>query len=307
MERKEKAKRLCLKTLLIGSAMLCVGALIGASIAVLTVYKQTTPPDIVCTYSATVSHTYTVKPTMKTHAFTSEIYSKKGAEPNDFLYAVFYHRPDFESSNVQKGKVLTTLRSFFSRTMCFVYNEQSTCQKITKGVQKASWDAPCPTDPSVQCDVYTAQSQTATTMYNETWYLFPESYFPDVTERVPSASYVETEYYRSLNLFENVSLDSPPEWVFQTNFSEYCYEVNNPNEKGTETSSSSAQTTTSTSSSSALRATIASLLPTPNRRLYDFDKVLSQFKPADMRHISEYRKTHTHTHRHTLIMTSYFF
>lgn len=268
MKDKEKLKRRCLKTIIIGSAIVCLGILIGVSVIALVLFESNIyPPTVVCTYSGLMNTTYIVKPTMTAHTYTSEVYSREGTTSEDYRYSLFHYKTEFESTTYQQGKVLTAIRPFFNRTMCLAYNEHSTCQEVTKGVQKVSWHVPCPSDPNITCDVYTAQTISSTSMYNETWYLFPKSMFPGVKKRVPSAYYIETEQYSSFNVFLNFSLEEPPDSVFQHNYSGYCYDVNG-----------AIKTNASTGSALASKSD------------YKFDKFTSFFKPSDLKHISNYRK-----------------
>lgn len=268
---RERFKRTLQKALIIGAAVLCLGLLIGASVTGFLVFgKNFQAPDIICTYSGRVSIRYTVKPTMQTYSYTSETHSREGDTPDEYLHISTYFKSEFQSTSLQRGSMLMTIRPFFNRSMCHIYNGQSTCQKITKGVQKASWHAPCPSQPNVTCDIYTGQTSSSSSLYNETWYLFPEEIYPDSAKRVPSAYYVETDQYSSLSVFELLSLDTPPDWVFKSNFTGYCYdvesEVNDINES-------------------------VKVNTTAERNThYEIDKITSLFKPTDMNHIKEYRK-----------------
>lgn len=268
---REKLRRTLQKAAIVGAAILCLGLLIGASVAGFVLFgKNLQPPDIICTYSGKVSTKYTVKPTMKAYLYNSEIHSREGSTIGEYLHITTYFKQDFKSTSLQQGRMLTTVRPFFNRSMCHIYNGQSTCQRITKGVQKASWHAPCPSQPNVICDIYTGETSSSSSLYNETWYLFPESMFPNLTKRVPSGYYVETDQYSSFNVFEELSFEDPPDSVFQLDFSGYCYDVEN---EVNDLNMSAKMNTTAE----------------PNM-YYEVDKITSMFKPTDMNHIKEYRK-----------------
>lgn len=223
-KKKKKHTKLIFAVKLILVIILCVLLVFGVIVSMyFLAYSAPALPEFVCTYSADVLYTTKIISTGAAHTQTLRLHSV--AAPDGSGAAKYSEEPVSPRNGtraIAHGGVYYTSEPFFDRRLCTKGYWAAKCPAISSLAVRAEWTAPCPSDPTLTCSVYTRSWDPAS---NETWYVFLPNYGGHADKRVLSGYYLYTGDIMRSTVFTNYTFAAPAPSHFEFNHSDYCYEI----------------------------------------------------------------------------------